>query len=45
MRMRLFAGRDKPVETGYAARHHDNSNQSSAEGRHGIARLPQGAGR
>jgi hypothetical protein len=43
--MRLFASRDKPAETRYAARHYGNSNKSSAQGRHGIAWLPQGAGR
>ena len=42
--MRLFASRDKSIETRYAARHHGNSNQSSAQGGHGLARLSQGIG-
>ena len=43
--MRLFTSRDKRTETRYAVRHNGNSNKSSAQGRHGIAWLPQGAGR
>jgi hypothetical protein len=43
--MRLFTARDKHGETRYAPPHHGNSNQSSAEGRHGIAWLSKGVGR